>query len=139
MRTISWILLAIVGGLTLLGSLVSAGLAYGGANDIVASTTVQELAAGRLDVSAALRARRATAAAYAAAFATLFLAVVLWPYRKGDVWSWWAILVASGVLLLIVAVRIPVLSRGAGAGGAAIQFGAVLVGLLLDVKRLRQA
>ncbi|HEY2930120.1 MAG TPA: hypothetical protein VGK99_00110 [Acidobacteriota bacterium] len=139
MRTISWILLAIVAVLTLLGSLASAGLAYAGSSDAIASTTIKDLAAGRLDILTALRARRATAAAYAAAFAVLLLIVVLLPYRRGDVWSWWAILISTGVLFLISAVRIPVLSTRAGTGGAAIQFGVVLVALLLDAKRLRSA
>ncbi len=78
MKTASWILLALVGALTLLGSLGSIGPA-----------SLAELSAGRPDVATAVRARRATAAAYGAGFATLLLLIARGPYRRGDVWAWW--------------------------------------------------
>ena len=80
MKTASWILLALAGALTLLGGLGSIVVAYGSvANDQIGPVTLSDLAAGRPDVAGALKARRATAASYAAGFATLFLAITLGP------------------------------------------------------------
>src|SRR6266571_3947486 len=116
MKTVSWALLAVVGSLTLALSLVSAAVAYRGSGDRIGTVGLPELAAGREEVATALRARRATAAAYAAGFGTLFVAVALGPYRRGDVWAWWALLgatlVHSGVSLL----RVPLLGTRLGAG-----------------------
>ncbi len=143
MKTASWIVLVVVGALTLLGSLGSLNLAYRTNQDQFASVTLTELAAGKADVETALRGRRATAAAYAAGFATLFLAIALGPYRRGDRWAWWAILagmlVVSGLMLL----RIPMLgvalnSPVAGTAiSSLIQLALVAVGLALGAGRLR--
>jgi hypothetical protein len=101
MKTVSWVLLTLVGTLMLLGGLASASVAYRGAQERIAGVELRELASGREEVVTALRARRGTAAAYAAGFATLFLFVVLGPYRRGEIWSWWAVLVATLVLTLL--------------------------------------
>ncbi len=98
MRTVSWVLLALVGLATLGLSLVSANVAYRAAGDQIGPATLDEVAAGRPEVATALRGRRGTAAAYAAAYATLFLFIVLGPYRRGDRGSWWALLAGSLVL-----------------------------------------
>src|SRR5574341_1490306 len=95
MKTASWILLAVAGVLTMLGSLASLGIAYGSVEDQIGPASLTELASGRPEVATAVRARRATAAAYGAGFATLFLAITLGPYRQGDVWAWWALMAGS--------------------------------------------
>jgi hypothetical protein len=77
MKTASWIVPVVVGGLALLGSLVSLSVAYRSARDQIGPASLSELSAGRPEVATAVRARRATAAAYAAGFATLFLAIIL--------------------------------------------------------------
>ena len=77
MKTASWIILVVVGTLTLLGSLASLGIAYGTVRDQIGPASLTELSVGRPEVATAVRARRATAAAYAAGFATLFLAITL--------------------------------------------------------------
>src|SRR5215467_14331433 len=103
MKTASWIILVLVGALTLLGGLGSLGVAYFSTQDQIGTAGFTELSVGRPEVATAVRARRATAAAYGAGFATLFLAITLGPYRRGDVWAWWAlfagILVVSGLIL----------------------------------------
>ncbi len=137
MKTLSWVLLAVVGTLTLVLSLVSAGVAYRGDQDQIGPIKQTELAAGRQDVLTALKARRATAAAYAAGFAALFLAVVVGPYRRGDVWAFWALLVATLVYGSVSLLRIPLLGTNLGAGAAGIQLGIVVVALLLDARRLK--
>ena len=146
MKNASWIILTLTGGLTLLGSLVSLGIAYSSAEDQIGPATLAELSVGKPDVAIAVRARRATAAAYGAGFATLFLAITLGPYRRGEVWAWWAllagILVVSGLILL----RVPMLGiqlgtaaavTGAGTALASIvQLAVAGLGLALGARRL---
>lgn len=140
MRTVSWVLLALVGLATLGLSFVSASVAYRvSVQERIGPATLDEVAAGRTEVATALRARRGTAAAYAAAYATLFLFIVLGPYRRGDRWSWWALLAGSLVLAAIALSRVPLLGTRLGAGAAAVPVGIVIVALLLDVGRLRSS
>lgn len=135
MRTASWVLLTIVGGLTLLVSLISANLAYRGDYPI-AGVRVDDVAAGRPAVLSGLRGIRGTSAAYAAAYAVLFLTVTLVPYRRGEVWAWWALAAAMATLLAVVALRLPLLDTRLGLGAPLIACGIGTLGLLLDVRRL---
>jgi hypothetical protein len=139
MKTASWILLAIVGVLVLLGSLVSLSIAYrtGAQDPIAPRVTLDDVAAGRPEVATALRGRRATAAAFAAAYAVLFLSIVLGPYRRGDTWSWWTLLAGSLTLAVLTAARVPALGTRAGAGTGLVQLAVVVVALLLDLGRVR--
>ena len=61
MKTASWILLVIAAGLTLLGGLVSLGVAYGSTQDQIGPASLADLSVGRPEVATAVRARRATA------------------------------------------------------------------------------
>src|SRR5262245_3721840 len=136
-RTVSWILLTIVATLTFLGSLASAYISYRSPDqDVIGQTKLADVAAGRQEVATALRARRGTAAAFAAAYAVLFLFIVLVPYRRGEVWSWWALLAGMLELVVLTVARIPLLDTRLGAGTAWLQLGIVGVALLLDVKRV---
>jgi hypothetical protein len=144
MKTASWLLLALAGVATLGISLVSASRAYGTYNDRIGSVSVHELSAGRPDVETAVRARRATAAAYAAGFATLFLLISVGPYRRGEVWAWWALLVGMLVVSVLILLRVPLLDTGLSGsigGGTAMasitQLLIVGVGLALGAGRLR--
>lgn len=137
MKTASWILLAIVGSLLLLVSFASAGLAYRGEYTIGPKLVkIEEVAAGRPDVLEGLRGIRGTSAAYAAGFAAMFLAIVLGPYKRGDVWSWWALLAAVLLVVAVSLARIPLLGSRWGIGTAVTPMGLALLGLLLDVKRV---
>jgi hypothetical protein len=138
LRVGSWVALALIGALVVVGSLGSLSLAYSGGQDVLTldGTTVSDLAEWNPDVATAVRGRRGTAAAFATAFAVLFLVVVLVPYRRGEVWSWWALLAAVVVLAGLTALRIPALGVQAGVGTALTLLAAVAVGLLLDVGRL---
>jgi hypothetical protein len=136
LRTASWILLTVVGSIVLLVSFISANLGYRGDYPI-GGVPVADVAGGRPEVLAALRAIRGTSAAYAAAFAVLFLATVTGPYRRGEKRAWWAIALATAVLVAVTAARVPLLGGGTRGFGAAVVVGAlVLLGLLLDVRRL---
>jgi hypothetical protein len=80
-------------------------------------------------VATAVRARRATAAAYAAGFATLFLAITLWPYHRGEVWARWAL--AAGMLVVsVILLRILFLGVRLGAVGAVTGSGTARTALL---------
>jgi hypothetical protein len=140
LRTISWILLTILGALTLFVSLASARVAYlAPAEEQILPNTSLADAGMSPEVATAVRARRGTAAAYAAGFAVLFLIVVTVPYRRGEVWSYWAVLAALVTITAVSALRWPTLHVKAGADAAAMQLAVGAVALLLDVKRLRPA
>jgi hypothetical protein len=147
MKKASWIILVVVGALTLVGSLGSLGVAYGSAQDQIGPATLTELSVGKPEVATAIRARRATAAGFAAGFATLFLIITVGPYRRGDVWAWWAL--AAGTLVLSVAILLRILFLGVGLGASAVNTGAgtargtiinmvvIGVGLALGAGRLK--
>ena len=140
LRTTSWILLTVLGALVLLGSVVSAGIAYGRTEYPIGTTPLTDVAAGREGVATALRAIRGTSAAYAAAYAVLFLFIVTGPYRRGEVWAWWAILGGALAIGLVGVARVPLLGvpfGQLGSGPAFTQMAIVVVALLLDVKRLK--
>ncbi len=148
MKTASWVLLTLVGALTLLGGLLSLGIAYGTERDQIGPASLTELSAGRPEVATAVRARRATAAAYGIGFATLFLAITLGPYRRGDVWAWWSLLagilaVSVPIVLRVVflGIRLSTPSAVVGAGTALntlMQLFLVSLGLALGSGRLRR-
>lgn len=136
LRTVSWVVLAIVGALVLLASLVSANLAYRGTYP-VGGVSIDEVAAGREAVLQGLRGVRGTSAAWAAAWAVLLLAVVLGPYRRGDVAAWWGILASAIALAAVAGARMMLLSGPhSGAGTPLVLLAVVLLALLLDVRRL---
>jgi hypothetical protein len=135
LRTASWVLLTLVGVLVLLTSLLSANLAYRG-DFPVGGVSIGEVASGRDAVLVGLRGARGTAAAWGAAWAALFLTVVLGPYRRGDVASWWGILASLVVLTAIVGARVPFTGNPLGIGAPLILLVVGIVALLLDVQRL---
>lgn len=140
LRMISWILLALVGGLTLLAALASVSVAYFQADDPMGGVVpLSELAADNPAVATMLRARRGTSAAFGTGYALLFLMIVLVPYRRGDVWAWWALLIGTVATAGIILLRNPVLGTNLGLGAATVPLAVVVVALLLDVSRLKSA
>ena len=138
MKKASWIVLAVAGSAFILISLVSAIHAYNRSDDYgIGGVRVSKVAAGREEVATALRGIRGTSAAFAAAYGVLYLAIVLTPYRRGDVWAWWALFAGSATVLAIALLRIPFLDTTLGVSAGATQFTLTLVGLLLDVRRLK--
>ena len=138
MKKASWILLTVLGVLIMLAGLVSTARALRTSDDYnVGASSVSKVAAGDPGVATALRAQRGTAAAFAAAYGVLFLAVVLGPYKRGDVWAWKALLAAGLTLLVLVGLRLPILGTQFGVAPAVIQAVILIVGLLLDVGRLK--
>ena len=137
MKRASWIILVVVGALMLLGSLVSLGIAYGSTQDQIGPASLAELSVGKPEVATAVRARRATAAAYAAGVATLFLAITLGPYRRGDVWAWWALAAGTLVVSVLILLRVPFLGIRLGASAALVQLVVAGLGLALGAGRMR--
>jgi hypothetical protein len=137
LRTVSWVLLAVVGALVLLVALASASLAYRG-DYAIGGVSINDIAAGREPVLLGLRGVRGTSAAWGAAWATLFLAVVLGPYRRGDVATWWGLLASVIVLGAVAGARVLFTRLQAGTGEPLVLLVVVLVALLLDVRRLTE-
>jgi hypothetical protein len=130
-RLVSVALLALLGSVILLASFVSARLAYSGADYEVGPVKLSELAVGREPVSSALRGMRATAAAYAAAFAVLLLGIVLVPYRRGDSWAFWVLLVGVLTFAMIYLARMMLLGTWRGVGTGLVQAGIALAALAI--------
>jgi hypothetical protein len=138
MKKASWILLTVLGVVITLLSLVSAVHAYRTRDDYgIGHSRVSKVAAGDAGVATALRGIRGTSAAYGAAFGVLFLAIVLGPYRRGDVWAWKALLAAGVTQCVLVLLRIPILDTQLGVSPAVNQLVILVAGLLLDVGRLK--
>ena len=139
MKKASWILLTVLGVAITLFSLVSAVHAYWTSDDYgIGGLRVSKVAAGDAGVASALRGIRGTSAAYGAGFGVLFLAIALGPYRRGDVWAWKALLAAGLTQCLLVLLRIPILGTQLGASAAVTTIVVLVVGLLLDVERLKR-
>ena len=139
MKKASWILLAILGIAITFFSLVSAVHAYWTDDDYrVGPLRVSEVALGDLRVATALRGIRGTSAAFGAAYGVLFLAIVLGPYRRGEVWAWKALLVAGLTQCVIVLLRVPLLGTQHGTSVAVTPIVLLVVGLLLDAGRLKK-
>ena len=136
LRTISWVLLTLLCAMTLLFSVGSAGVGYSNADDQFGDVALTDLTDGDEQLKKIIHGRRITAASFAAAYATLLLLVVLIPYRRGEVWAWWAILIATLVLSVMIWLRVPTLGITLGASTGYTQLVVVIVALLLDVKRL---
>jgi hypothetical protein len=130
MKKASWMILTLVGALTMLGSLVSLAVAYSSIQDQIGPATLDELSVGQPEVAIAVRARRATAAAYGAGFSTLFLAITLGPYRRGDVWAWWTLLAGTLVVSGLIVLRVPLLGIQLGATAAVTGAGTALTSLV---------
>ena len=136
MRKASWVVLCILGLLILVSSLLSAANAYWRDWGIgpTTLTKIEILAPG---TEIALRGSRSTAAAFGVGFAVLFLTIVIGPYRRGEVWAWWALLGSMLSLAAVVLLRVPLLGTTLGTLPAVVPLVVVLVALLLDLGRLR--
>jgi hypothetical protein len=139
LRTASWILLSLLATLTLLGALGSASFGLTQGEDQFGAVSMTELTGGDESIAKLIHGRRLTAAAFTSAYSVLLLFVILFPYRRGEQWSWWAILVATLFCSAIIVLRVPFLGIGLGASIGYFHLGVVVVALLLDVGRLRSS
>ena len=134
----SWIVLLTLCVLITLGSMGSLGNAYFGARDSLTATVgLDEIntIGGEAAVDA-VKGRRATAATWAFGCGLLSMFVVLIPYRRGERWSWWALLFAIGLSQLLSMARALTLGTTVGAGTAGLIFGVLMLGLLAGAPRM---
>jgi len=134
----SWVLLFVVLLATALLAFQSLRVAYFWSQEtIVAGYTLNDVraATGNEDAVKAIRGRRATAATWALAYALLGLVVTLGPYRRGERWAWWALLVSMLVPQLLSLLRVPMLATTQGAQTPATLLALTLLALLCGVPR----
>ena len=140
MKTASWVLLTVLGVAITVLSMVSAYHAYRTDDDYgIGPARVSRVAAGDHAIETALRGIRGTSAAFGTAYGVLFLAIVLGPYRRGEVWAWMALLAGGLTEFILVVLRIPILGTQLGVSAAVTPVVILIVGLLLGVGRLRRA
>lgn len=141
----SWILLLVVVTAVTLLSLQSLRIAYLTDQDnLMRGFSLEQVRAagdqireqGGEEAVKAFKGRRATAASWALAYGLLALIVVLGPYRRGERWAWWALLVSLGLSQLLSLARVPLLATSVGAGAAGIILAFLLLGLLAGVPRI---
>jgi hypothetical protein len=130
---VGWVVLLLLAAALTLLSINAARLPLAAAPDaITPSVTIEEIGeATSPEVATALRGRRVTAATWALGYALLLLGVLLVPYRRGERWAWWAILVSVLVSQLLSLARVPMLDTEQGAAASGIVAAVALVGLLL--------
>ena len=138
LRKASWVMLVVIGALSLAFSVLSLINAYGRSYRI-GSVPIAAVAAGRPDVETALRGIRGTAAAYSAAYAVLLIGIAAGPYKRGDTGSWWGILASAVVLFACAAARQPLLGTTLGIAAPATALGLIVLALILDGGRLKGA
>ena len=128
----SWMILLVVFAAVAAVSLMSLMTAYTGPQDIlIPGFTLEDLKnAGGDEAVNAFRGRRATAATWSLACALLALMVVVVPYRRGQRWAWWALLVSIGVSQVLSLARVLVFQSGFGATAPGIILAFCLLGLL---------
>jgi hypothetical protein len=136
--TVGWILLLLMATALTLLSINSAYIPLMSRHDgVTSSVTIDNIGAKTSpDVAAALRGRRLTAATWALAYGIMLWGVLLVPYRRGERWAWWTILLSLVVSQLLSLARIPLLDTQQGAAASAILIGMALVGLLLGARHV---
>ena len=135
---VSWVILLIVSAMIVLVSAQSLLVAYSGQPDVITRdyTLTQVAEQGGDQAVKAIRGRRATAATWALGFGLLAIAVTFIPYRRGEQWAWWAVLVAVGVSQVLSLVRAIALATTVGTGASGILLALVLLALMAGVPRM---
>jgi hypothetical protein len=135
----SWVMILLLSVSIGLISLNSLRLAYSSQqqDSSTPSLSTQQLEAigGKEAVEAAKAAqgRRATAATWALGYALLAVLVALFPYRRGEKWAWWALLLSLGLSQILSAARVVVLGSKLGSGAAVTILAVLLLALLAGV------
>jgi hypothetical protein len=134
----SWVILLVVSIAILLISAQSLWVAYSGGRDGLTPeytlTQIQEHG-GDQGVKA-FRGRRVTAATWAMAYALLAIGVVFVPYRRGERWAWWFLLISLGVSQFLSLGRAVTLATTTGTGAPSILLAFLLLGLLAGTPRI---
>ena len=136
--TVGWILLLLLAAALTLLSINSTYLPLVSRPDgVTSSVTIDDIGAKTSpEVATALRGRRVTAATWALAYGIMLWGVLLVPYRRGERWAWWVVLLSLVVSQLLSLARIPMLDTQQGAAASAILIGMALVGLFLGARHV---
>lgn len=134
----SWVILLVVSVAIILLSVQSVWIAYtGGADSLTREYTLTQIGEQGGDQAVkAFRGRRATAATWALGYALLAVAVIWIPYRRGEKWAWWAVLLSVGLSQFMSLGRAIMLGTTVGTGTPAILLSFVLLGLLAGAPRV---
>jgi hypothetical protein len=132
----SWGILFVLMAAAALIALQSLRIAYFGAQESITPTysytNIRE-ATGNEDAVKVLKGRRATAATWALGYALLGLVVVLGPYRRGERWAWWALLVSLGLSQVLSLLRAVTLGTTLGIQAPSTLLAVTLLALLAAV------
>lgn len=109
--TVGWLILLLLATALTLLSINSTYLPLvARLDDVTSSVTINDIGAKTSpEVATVLRGRRVTAATWTLAYGLMLWAVLLVPYRRGECWAWWAILLSIVVSQLLSLARIPML------------------------------
>jgi hypothetical protein len=137
----SWVILLLLSIAIGLLSLTSLRIAYFGGRDSLTptmSTKQLEDIGGQpaVDAAKAIHGRRATAATWAFAYSIIAIFVILFPYRRGEKWAWWGLLLALGLSQILSAARVVTIGSSQGAQGAVTILAVLLIGLLAGVPHM---
>lgn len=138
-HTISWVIFAALGVITVLISLTSLSAAYLNpeADLIGGRFTPAQLADGDPELAAALSARRGTAAAFGLSYGILLFGIAWGPYRRrGRLLKW--LLAASLVNTLVILLRLPLLGVGLGLLPALVPLVLILIAGALGMMARRE-
>ena len=136
--TVGWVVLLLLAAALTLYSINATYIPLASRPDRISpSATVDDIGEKTSpETATALRGRRVTAATWTIASGLLLLGVLLVPYRSGERWAWWAILIAIVGSQLLSLARVPMLGTRQGAGASAIVVVVALVGLLLGAPHM---
>jgi len=136
--TVGWVLLLLLAAALTLLSINSTYIPLVSQPDgVTSSVTIDDIGAKTSpEVATALRGRRVTAATWALAYGLMLWGVLLVPYKRGERWAWWTILLSIVVSQLLSLARIPMLDTQQGAAASAFLIGIALVGLLLGARHM---
>ncbi len=135
--TTSWVVLLLLAAALTAFSLFSASLALRRAPDaLTGNYTVEQVESASHEAADAIRGRRLTASAWAFGCGLFLAFIVLGPYRRGERWAWWALLVAFGGTQVLSMLRVPLMGVRPGASTALILLVVLAVGLLAGAPRM---
>jgi hypothetical protein len=134
----SWVILLVLCAALVAASVASLSNALFSQQDVLTHgvTLDQIRAAGGDEAVKAFKGRRVSAATWALACGLLAMWVVITPYRRGERWAWWALLISLGLAQLLSLARVPVLGTTSGAAAAGMVLAFLLLGLLAGVPRM---
>lgn len=134
----SWVILLVVSSAIVIFSAQSLWIAYTGrADGLTREYSLTQIGEQGGDQAVkAFRGRRATAATFALGYGLLALVVTWIPYRRGERWAWWALLISFGFSQLLSMARAVMLVTTAGVGTPAVLLAFVLLGLMAGAPRV---